>query len=105
MPAVWGDASPRAGDRGSQRQRAGIHVASVLAVRASHGAHPLPHAAAESAVERVAEAFFGRFKRDYVYQACRETLEEVGQQVPGWIDHDNQEAPHSALGMQTSAEC
>ena len=39
------------GDRVSQRQRAGIHVASVPAVRASHGAHPLPYAPAESAVE------------------------------------------------------
>jgi transposase InsO family protein len=30
----------------------------------------------------LAEAFFGSFKRDYVYQACLETLEEVGRQVP-----------------------
>ncbi|MBI3357286.1 MAG: transposase, partial [Nitrospirae bacterium] len=51
----------------------------------------------------LAEAFFGSFKRDYVYQACLETLEEVGRQVPGWIDHYNQEAPHSALGMQSPA--
>jgi putative transposase len=50
----------------------------------------------------LAEAFFGSFKRDYVYQACLETLEEVGQQVPAWIDHYNREAPHSALNMQSS---
>jgi transposase InsO family protein len=31
----------------------------------------------------LAEAFFGSFKRDYVYQACLETLEKVGRQVPG----------------------
>jgi putative transposase len=37
----------------------------------------------------LAEAFFGSFKRDYVYQACLETLEAVGRQVPAWIDHDN----------------
>ena len=53
IPAIWGDTSPRAGDRVSQRQRAGIHVASVPAVRASHGAHPLSYAPAESAVERI----------------------------------------------------
>ena len=53
IPAVWGGTSPCAGDRVSQRQRAGIHVASVSAVRASHGTHPLPYAPAESAVEWV----------------------------------------------------
>jgi hypothetical protein len=51
IPAIWGGTSPRAGDRVSQRQRAGIHVASVPAVCASHGAHPLSHAPAESTVE------------------------------------------------------
>jgi putative transposase len=52
----------------------------------------------------LAEAFFGSFKRDDVYQACLETLEEVRRQVPGWIDHYNRDAPHSALGMQAPAE-
>ena len=52
----------------------------------------------------LAEAFFGSFKRDYVYQACLETFEDVKRQVPTWIDHYNQVAPHSALGMQTPAE-
>ena len=52
----------------------------------------------------LAEAFFGSFKRDYVYQACLETLEEVGRQLPAWIEHYNREAPHSALGMQSPAE-
>ncbi len=52
----------------------------------------------------LAEAFFGSFKRDDVYQACLETLEEVEQQVPLWIDHYNRKAPHSALGMQAPAE-
>ena len=31
-------------------------------------------------------------------------MEEVGQQVPEWIMHYNQEASHRALGMQTPAE-
>jgi transposase InsO family protein len=52
----------------------------------------------------LAEAFFGSLKRDYVYQACLETLETVAHQVPQWIEHYNQHAPHSALGMQTPAE-
>jgi hypothetical protein len=26
-------------------------------------------------------------------------------QVPGWIEHYDREAPHSALGMQLPAEC
>lgn len=52
----------------------------------------------------LAEAFFGSFKRDYVYQACLETLEKVAHQVPQWIEHYNQQAPHSALGMRSPAE-
>ena len=52
----------------------------------------------------LAERFFGSFKRDYVYQACLETLESVAQQVPTWIEHYNQEAPHSALAMRTPSE-
>ena len=52
----------------------------------------------------LAEAFFGSFKRDYVYQACLETLKKVACQLPEWIAHYNREAPHSALGMQSPAE-
>jgi len=51
----------------------------------------------------LAEAFFGRVKRDYVYQACLETFETVGGQIPGWIEHYNRHAPHSALEMQSPA--
>lgn len=52
----------------------------------------------------LAEAFFGSFKRDYVYQACLETVDAVARQLPGWIEHYNQHAPHSALAMQSPAE-
>ena len=52
----------------------------------------------------LAEAFFGSFKRDYVYQSCLETLADTPRQVPGWIAHYNQEAPHSALGMQSPTQ-
>lgn len=52
----------------------------------------------------LAEAFFDSFKRDYVYQAALDTVEEVGRQVPTWIDHYNREAPHSALNMQSPVE-
>ncbi len=50
------------------------------------------------------EAFFGSLKRDYVYQGCLESLEEVARQVPEWIEHYNQKAPHSALEMRSPAE-
>src|SRR5713226_8555824 len=52
----------------------------------------------------LAEAFFGSFNRDYVYQACLETLAVVRCQVPQWIEHYNQQAPHSTLGMRSPAE-
>lgn len=52
----------------------------------------------------LAEAFFGSFKRDYVYQACLETLDDVARQLPGWIEHYNHQAPHSALGMRSPTE-
>jgi len=52
----------------------------------------------------LAEAFFGSFKRDYVYQACLETMEVIERQLSGWIEHYNHQAPHSALGMQAPAE-
>jgi len=51
----------------------------------------------------LAEAFFGSFKRDYVYQACLETFETVERQIHDWIDHYNQQAPNSALGMESPA--
>ncbi len=50
------------------------------------------------------EAFFGSFKRDYVYQGELESLEAVAQQLPEWIKDYNQVAPHSALGMKAPAE-
>ena len=53
----------------------------------------------------LAEAFFGSFKRDSVYQACLETVEDVARQLRGWIEHYHHQAPHSALGMQSPAEC
>jgi putative transposase len=52
----------------------------------------------------LAEAFFGSFKRDYVYQGELENLEAVAQQLPGWIEDYNQIAPHSALGMKSPAQ-
>jgi putative transposase len=51
----------------------------------------------------IAEAFFGSFKRDYVYQNQIETAEDIKKQVPGWIRHYNEVAPHSALKMRSPA--
>jgi transposase InsO family protein len=47
---------------------------------------------------------FGSFKRDHIHQACLETLEGVRQEVPAWIEYYNQDAPRSALGMQSPDE-
>jgi putative transposase len=52
----------------------------------------------------LAEAFFGSFKRDYVYQGELESPETVAQQLPEWIKDYNQIAPHSALGMKSPAQ-
>jgi putative transposase len=52
----------------------------------------------------LAEAFFGSFKRDDVYQACLETLEDVRRHLPTWIEDYNQQAPHSALAMRSPTE-
>lgn len=52
----------------------------------------------------LAEAFFGRFKRDYVQQDGGETVADLERQVPGWIEDYNQVAPHSALGMLAPAQ-
>lgn len=49
----------------------------------------------------VAEAFFGTFKRDYVYQGELESFEEIGRKLPRWLQDYNEVAPHSALGMKS----
>ena len=67
---------------------------------AGAGTHPLSQAPVESGVNGLAEALFGNVKRDDRYQACLEPLEDVVRQVPTWIDHDNREASHSALGCR-----
>ena len=52
----------------------------------------------------LAEAFFGSFKRDYVYQGDLESLEAVAQKLPEWIEDYNHIAPHSALEMKSPAQ-
>jgi transposase InsO family protein len=52
-----------AGDRVFQRQRARIHVASVQAVRASHGAHPCHTSRRNPQSNGLAEAVFGCLNR------------------------------------------
>jgi len=49
----------------------------------------------------IAEAFFKSFKRDYVWPDFRESFEEIGSRISGWIEDYNANAPHSALGMLT----
>lgn len=52
----------------------------------------------------VAEAFFGSFKRDYVYQNPLPTLELIRQALPGWLADYHERAPHSALKMLSPAQ-
>ncbi len=49
----------------------------------------------------LAEAFFGRFKRDYISGA---DAESVLVQLGGWFEDYNTHAPHAALAMRSPAE-
>jgi hypothetical protein len=53
LAPVGGSADPRTRHRIPQRQWAGVHLASVSAIRASHGTYPVPHAPAASGVNRL----------------------------------------------------
>jgi len=53
LAPAWGNADPRTRHRIPQRQWAGVHLASVSAIRAGHGTHPVSHASAESGVQRL----------------------------------------------------
>jgi putative transposase len=45
------------------------------------------------------ESFFGTFKRDYLSHQPLETWTEAMKNIPAWITHYNEIAPHSALAM------
>jgi putative transposase len=50
------------------------------------------------------EALNGTFKRDYVYQNCLDSEEEVQKMIHEWVKDYNTFAPHSALGMKSPEE-
>jgi len=50
------------------------------------------------------EAFNGTFKRDYIYQNCLGSEEEVREMIHEWVKDYNTFAPHSALGMKSPTE-
>jgi len=52
----------------------------------------------------MAEAFVKTIKRDYVYSNDCVDPEAVLEMLPEWIKDYNEEAPHSALGMQSPME-
>jgi hypothetical protein len=56
---VWGSADPRTRHRIPQRQWPGVPLASVPAVRASQGTHPVPHPPAESGGKRFGGGVLG----------------------------------------------
>lgn len=47
----------------------------------------------------MAEAFVKTFKRDYVWFGDLSTARRVMEQLPGWFDDYNENAPHKGLGM------
>ena len=52
----------------------------------------------------MAEAFVKTFKRDYVYVADLSSGEKVIEQLPGWFDYYNNNAPHKGLKMFSPRE-
>jgi len=105
MAPLWGSEDPCTRHQIPQRQWAGVTSHRFRPFVRAMGLIPCrtPRRSLES--NGLAEAFFGSFKRDYVYQACLETVEDVAHQLMVWIEHYNHQAPHSALGMQSPAEC
>ena len=105
LAPVWGSADPRTRGRIPQRQWAGVHLASVSAIRASHGTYPVPHAPAEFGVKWLGGGVLWELQAGL----CRSGVSRDGGRrrasTPGWIEHYNHQAPHSALGMKSPAEC
>lgn len=52
----------------------------------------------------MAEAFVGRFKKDYVYVNDCETADSTIKMMEKWFEDYNNFAPHSALGMKSPRE-
>ena len=52
----------------------------------------------------ICEAIYGTLKRDYVYQNCLESEEEVRRMMKAWVEDYNRFAPHSALEMKSPNE-
>jgi putative transposase len=52
----------------------------------------------------MAEAFVKTFKRDYAYVGDLSSAERVREQLPGWFNDYNENAPHKALGMMSPRE-
>lgn len=50
------------------------------------------------------ERFFRSFKEECVWQQNFETFDEAYNKIADWIDHYNENRPHSALGYSTPAE-
>ncbi len=50
------------------------------------------------------ERFFRSFKEECVWQHNFMTFNEAYNKIADWIEHYNNERPHSALGYSTSAE-
>jgi putative transposase len=72
--------SDNGSERTSHRSRPRVMTMGVIPW---HTTRPGPES------NSLAEAFLRSFKWDVIYQACLERLEDVGRQLPAWIEHDN----------------
>ena len=82
-----------------------ISQGEVQNERASHGAHPLPHSQAESAVKRFGRGVLWQLQAGLCLSGVSRNGGRRSASLRGWIEHYNHQAPHSALGMPLPAEC
>ncbi|TMQ25750.1 MAG: transposase [Nitrospirae bacterium] len=65
----------------------------------------MPHSQAESAVERFGRGVLWQLQAGLCLSGVSRNGGRLARQLLGWIEHYNHQAPHSALGMQSPAEC
>lgn len=87
----------------SQVQQREGHPPATASVLFAHelGLVPITTSAYSPQSNGLAEAFVGRFKRDYISGA---DAESVLAQLGGWFEDYNTHAPHAALAMRSPAE-
>jgi hypothetical protein len=98
MAPLWGSADPRTRDRIPQRQWAGVHLASVSAVRASHGTHPVSQAPAESGVKRLGGSVLWELQAGLCLSGVSRDGGRRSASTPGVDKHYNPQGAAQRLG-------